>query len=107
MAEALGAYLKPVIDQLEGLSSQMEALGKEVKELKVADEEKIAKAVEETPAASLTQMIGSVIGREETYVDGRTKLAKEGPKETEPNQGGPTPVPFLNKRIAAQVGGGG
>jgi hypothetical protein len=38
--------------------------------------------VERTPAASLTDLYKSVIGAEETKVDGRTALAKSGPEET-------------------------
>ena len=55
-----------------------------IKELVKTDEQKIAEAVETTPKASIQDMIKSVIGLEETRIDGRTRLAKEGPEETEP-----------------------
>jgi len=55
-----------------------------VRELVKTDEQKIAEAVETTPKASIQEMIKSVIGLEETRIDGRTRLAKDGPEETEP-----------------------
>jgi hypothetical protein len=38
--------------------------------------------LDSTPAASLADLYKSVVGAEETKVDGRTALAKSGPEET-------------------------
>jgi hypothetical protein len=38
--------------------------------------------LEQTPAASLAELYKSVVGSEETKVDGRSKLAKSGPEES-------------------------
>ena len=62
----------------------MVTLAKAVKELTKSDEQKIAEKAAATPKASIADMIGSVIGLSETRIDGRTKLAKDGPEETEP-----------------------
>ena len=59
-------------------------LAEAVKELTKSDEQKITEKTATTPKASLADMIGSVIGLSETRIDGRTKLAKEGPEKTEP-----------------------
>jgi len=56
-----------------------------IKELAVSDKEKITKIVEDTPKASLENIVAqTLIGREETLIDGRKGLAKDGPKETQP-----------------------
>jgi hypothetical protein len=103
VAEAFGAYLKPIIDRLEGLAAVEEAIaeqGKALKELQRDDEEKVKSAIANTPAASLFDQVRSAIGSPETYVDGRTTLAKAGPKETEDKQDGPTHVGILNELMA-------
>jgi hypothetical protein len=102
---AFGAYVKPLHDRLDRITEAVEALGKEVKELKQTDEQKIEKALIETPAASLMDRIGSVIGTEATRLDGRTTLAKDAPAEISAPIDGPTFVPALNEYIARQRGG--
>lgn len=103
VAEAVGAYLKPVFEQIQalsGLGEAVEELGKEIKALKKDDEEKVKETLANTPAASLFDRIQSVIGSDETLVDGRYKLAKEGPKETQDSSNGPTQVGILNELFA-------
>jgi hypothetical protein len=78
--------LTEITGRIGALAEQMGEFGKALKELKESEDERIAKAAMETPAASLLDIVrGSVIGSDATLVDGRTKLAKAGPKETEPN----------------------
>ena len=96
VAEAVGAYLKPIMDELSALRQTAEEQAKSIKELKQGSEEKAAEIIANTPAASLSDRIGSVIGSSETFVDGRTSLAKSGPKETEDEKDKPTLVPLLN-----------
>ena len=96
VAEAVGAYLKPIMEKLEALGQAAEEQAKSIKELKQGSEEKAADIIANTPAASLTDRIGSVIGSPDTFVDGRTTLAKSGPQETEDENDKPTLVPLLN-----------
>ena len=71
--------------QMDTISGQLDAFGKALKELQESEEERIAKAAELTPAASLLEIVtSSAIGQQAALVDGRTKLAKAAPKETEP-----------------------
>jgi hypothetical protein len=103
VAEAVGAYLKPLanlVERFEALETAIEEQAKEIKALQKDDEEKLKETLADTPAASLFERIGSVIGSDETYVDGRTKLAKSGPSEAHDDRQGPTPVGVLNEMIA-------
>ena len=82
VAEALQA----LTDQVGAIAEQVGEFGKALKELQESEEERIAKAVELTPAASFLEIVtSSAIGQKAALVDGRTKLAKAAPKETEPN----------------------
>ena len=100
VAEAVGTILKPFMEKLEALSGLPEVVeeqAKSLKELQKGSEEKAAEIIANTPAASLYDRINSVIGSPETFVDGRTSLAKSGPKENEEDgQNKPTLVPLLN-----------
>ncbi len=78
--------LQEVTNQISALAEQQSDFGKTLKELAEAEEERIAKAAELTPAASLLSIVtSSAIGKEAAQVDGRTKLSKAGPKETDPD----------------------
>jgi len=92
VVEAVGAVAADFQEQIVTLTSAMESMAEQFKsvmnvvgELKKEDERKIADMAESTPAASLYHMIQerSVIGREQTRVDGRTKLANDGPSQKE------------------------
>ena len=79
--------LTALTGQMDTIAGQLEEFGKSLKELHEEDE-RLAKTFELTPAASsplLEIVTGSVIGKQEARVDGRTKLANAAPKETEPN----------------------
>jgi len=101
VAAAVGAYLKPLIerlDKLDAIESAVAEQGKSIKELQKGTEEKVKETIAMTPAASLFEQIGSVIGSDETYVDGRKKLAKAGPEENEdPARDGPARVGLVNE----------
>jgi hypothetical protein len=108
VAEAVGLHLKPLIEQVQALSSQIEAMGKELKELKKSEDERLKEIVEITPAASLYDRISSAIGASEAQVDGRSALAKAKPAEAPATEkGGPTLVPWLNELILANANRGG
>jgi len=104
VAEAVGAYLKPLVEQIASLSNMVEEQEKELKALRQSDEEKMKETLANTPAASLFDRIGSVIGAPETYVDGRTSLAKEGPSETVDGRDGPAKVGIINELLAQTWG---
>jgi hypothetical protein len=68
------------------------------------DEERLKETIANTPAASLFEQIQSAIGSDDTYIDGRTKLAKAGPEETPDDRNGPTQVGILNEMMARSWG---
>jgi hypothetical protein len=108
LEEVFASYVRPLVDGMTAVQEQVASLGKELKELQRSDEEKVQQALKETPAASLTARIGSVIGAPETLVDGRSSLAKSGPNEQPARaEDGPTLVPWLNNLISRQQYGGG
>lgn len=97
MTELTEVLAKEVGGAIKVLAETVNVLVEEMAVLKQTDEEKIQKAIEATPAASFSSLFRrSVIGSEETLVDGRSKLAKDKPEETTPNQSGPTQSPMLN-----------
>lgn len=113
LVQAFEQYIKPIVAQMSSLTQSLEAHSGEIKEQRAAlkelqkdDETKLKAALSETPAASLFARIGSVIGSDETYVDGRTSLAKSGPQQTK-DSNGPTPVGLLNELIAQSNAYGG
>lgn len=96
--EAFGA-VKERFEKLEGetaegfqsLSEQVKQLAEAVEKLRASDEEKIAEKASGTTRASLSAIVlsgmgSSVIGKEETRVDGRKSEAKDGPQETDPGE---------------------
>lgn len=73
-----------------------------VKQLKESDDEKVAKAAQMTPRASLAELMQQfVVGQPAAQVDGRSSLAKAGPKEQPAKaQRGLTGVEFIDNLIA-------
>ena len=103
VAEAVGQALSGFQEQIDSLAQASEAtaevlksISESVSGLERSDEEKIKDLNEDTPAASLTEMIASAIGREETRIDGRTRLAKDAPKE---ELGAKTGIPIVDALI--------
>ena len=82
---------------LNGIVGRMDSIEASVKSLEKDDDEKFDEKVELTPKASLKDHVESVIGSKETEIDGRTKLAKDGPKETKAEVGSKTGVGFLDQ----------
>jgi hypothetical protein len=76
----VGALNKTVDERFDGVKSEIDALKE--------SQDDVAKEMINTPMASRLGFLSeSVIGKSETRIeDGRTKLAKDGPKETDPNQ---------------------
>ena len=98
VAEAIVAATVPLQQMVEALQTKLDALGK-------ADEAKIADKAAATPAMSIAQLVNArmrAVGSEEARIDGREKLAKDGPKETAPNEQQLHNVPFISRMLAGQ-----
>lgn len=103
LVEAVGGVVGELQTQITTLTEAVEGMSNVVKALQDAEEERI----EQTPAASLTDMIKQrAVGSEETLVDGRTKEGRSGP-ETPPGfaKDGPTPSTWLNEVMSRSQGG--
>ncbi len=99
VAAAVADALKPLVDAIALMAG-------EVKSLKESDEAKIAKAAAATPRASLQELIAAnIVGNPAAVVDGRTALAKAGPKQTASEQSGYTASPLLNGLMQRAQGG--
>lgn len=106
VAAAVADSLKPIMEALSTLTTVQTAMVDDVKALKEADEAKIAKAAASAPRASLQELIAqSIIGNPAAVVDGRTALAKAGPKQAEAEVAGYTASPLLNKFMRQSIGG--
>ena len=111
VVEAVGAILKPLFEEQRALVLFAESLGEtvseqaeEIKALKKEQEAQLKETIANTPAASLFEQIRSAVGAEETLVDGRVSLAKQGPKETLDDRDGPTSVGLINQLMAQSWG---
>ena len=80
LIDIVGSLNKTVDERFDSVKSEIDAL-KETQDV-------VAKEMVNTPMASRLGFLSeSVIGKAETRIeDGRTKQAKDGPKETDPNQ---------------------
>jgi hypothetical protein len=75
---------------------KIDSIETSVKSLERTDDEKFEEKVELTPKASLKDHVESVIGKDETKVDGRTELAKDGPEEAKSAVESRTGIPLLD-----------
>ena len=80
LIDIVSSLNKTVDERFDSVKSEIDAL-KETQDV-------VAKEMVNTPMASRLGFLSeSVIGKAETRIeDGRTKQAKDGPKETDPNQ---------------------
>jgi len=106
LIEEVGGLFAEYGERISTLQTAVEALGKSLKEFERSEEDRIAEKAAETPAASMGELLRNrAVGSTETRVDGRTKDALKGPKETSPlAAGGRTPSSFLNTLMAASQG---
>lgn len=80
--QAMSEVLAPVIEQVGAVVAQVNQMSATVKELGKTDAERLAKEAEVTPQASLSELIASaIVGQDAARLDGRSALAKSGPKE--------------------------
>jgi hypothetical protein len=106
VASAVADSIKPIMEALSALTTVQAAMVDDVKALKEADESKIAKAAASAPRASLQELIAqSIIGNPAAQIDGRTALAKAGPKQAEAEAAGYTMSPMLNNLMNRAAGG--
>lgn len=105
VADVFAGALKPLTDTLNALQTVMAGLQAEVKALKESDESKVVAKAAATPRASLSDLIAqSIIGNPAAQIDGRSSLAKAGPKQTEDTTKSFTGIPILDGYISRQAG---
>jgi hypothetical protein len=82
-AETVIGIAKRVKQVEDSTSERLEKLENLLKSLARTDDVKVAEKAALTPYASITELLSkSVIGNEDALIDGRTRLAKDGPEET-------------------------
>jgi hypothetical protein len=103
VAAAVGDSLKPIHEAMAALNDSIAALGKELKEMRTAEDERLKDMVRQTPAASLFSLIQErAIGAKEAEIDGRSALAKDRPAAPKAGEDGTgrTFVPIIDEYIA-------
>jgi len=101
IAEAMNAVVGVFNDGIKTLGSRIGDLESQIKELQVADRIKVKERIDQIPTDSLVDMVNTnPIGQDGALVDGRTKLAKEGPEETELAPVSQTGVPLVDRLMA-------
>lgn len=102
--DEIKSVLKTIMEAVTLLSENQTNLVKEVAALKATDEQKVVKQAASTPLSSMAAaMVRSVVGSEDTRVDGRTSLAKSGPTEYQPPVPQVSPFPWLNQLVAQEA----
>lgn len=101
VAEAVTSVIAPITSALTAVTGQLAAMQAEMKALKESDEQKIAKASDATPRASLQALIAhSIGGMADAQIDGRTTLAKAGPKQATNEPEAVTGFSYIDQMIA-------
>lgn len=90
MLEDFGKAIQTIVKAVEALNQKVDGsladLRKEIDEVK-GGQDTLSKQIADTPASTwANRLFKSVVGEEATYVDGRTKLAKDGPQEQEQDE---------------------
>jgi hypothetical protein len=104
IAEAMNAVVMIVRESNEAVNSRLGDIEAQIKELQVSTDTKVKERVREIPTDSVLDLMKmSVIGQEDAAIDGRTKLAKDGPEETERPKVSQTGSPFIDRLMDAVV----
>lgn len=98
VADVFAGALKPLTEMISALQTALAGVQAEVKSLKEADDAKVAAKAAATPQASIAELIAQSFGAANA-LDGRSTLAKAGPKRTEAETASLTGVPFLDTII--------
>jgi hypothetical protein len=108
--EEVAALFGEVLGAIKQISDALAASQQEITQLKAQRLEEVQALKEVTPTASMMSLrelaYQNVIGKEAARLDGRSALAKEGPRETAPTQevAQATMIPFINQQIASNLG---
>ncbi len=101
IAEAMNAVVGVFRDGLKEISDRLNDMESQVKELQVENTQETKERIEQIPTDSLVDMVHmNIIGKDGARVDGRNKLAKDGPEETEPITPSATGVPVIDRLMA-------
>lgn len=101
VADAMGAVIAPITAALNAVTEQLVAMQADVKAMKATDESKIAAKAAGTPRASLQELIAmNIIGKDTAMLDGRTTLAKAGPKQAAQEADQITGIGHIDQMIA-------
>lgn len=109
-AQDIAAAVRDVLVPFEQRLAAIESQQKQIEALNKSQDERVAEQLAATPAASLADLLRGAMGHEraignpEARVDGRSSLAKAGPKETTGDADAPqfVSVPWINQMIQAQ-----
>lgn len=108
VAGVLTSMLQPLTVAVQTLTEALTTQQAEIKALRETDETKIAKAAAATPRASLQELMAmSIFGASGAQVDGRTTLAKAGPKQTAAPVEQATGIEYIDQMIAQSRAGVG
>ena len=101
LRDEVATALTDLAGSVKALSDIVIAIKTDVDTLKKSDETKIAEKAQDTPRASLADLVRmSVIGSDSSArIDGRTTLAKDGPQETEPALPTISGIPFIDDML--------
>jgi hypothetical protein len=101
VAEGFAAVFAPINAALTAINAQLAAITSEVKALKESDATKIAEKAAATPRASLDALIAqSILGMDAAQIDGRSSLAKAGPKQADAAPASITGHSYIDQMIA-------
>jgi hypothetical protein len=103
IAKAVVDAVRPIMKENRKLTEEVAQLRKEVTHLKEKDDDKIEKAIGDTPPASVSALIArslSASHSKETEIDGRTTLAKSKPKEADVQPDNVTGIGFLDRMLS-------
>ena len=101
LRDEVATALTDLAGSVKALSDIVTVIKTDVDTLKQSDESKIAEKTQDTPRASLADLVRmSVIGEDSpARIDGRTTLAKDGPQETEPDLPTISGISFIDDMI--------
>lgn len=102
MVEAISLVQQPLVEALTKAVNQIDVLNSRLAIVEAGDAERVAKAAEMSPRASINQLIQNrVFGSAQAEVAAGTALAKAAPAETEPARAAITGVEWLDEKIRA------
>ena len=107
VADGVAEYFRPLFEEqakrVGKVEEGMKQIAEAVLSLNESTEEKVIKAIQDTPMSSISALLSQnmerSVGNEKSKVDGRESLAKQKPKETPVPKRQLTPVPFLNDML--------